>query len=72
LGGVVVLRLKDLNDAVALLSKHLALPFGVAMEIRPIDEEASRRWKARPGRRQTGCEETGLSRSTRMRKPKER
>jgi hypothetical protein len=54
LGGVVVLRLKDLNDAVALLSKHPALPFGVAMEIRPIDAETSRRWKARLGQRQTG------------------
>jgi hypothetical protein len=54
LAGVVVLRLKDLKDAVALLSKQPALLFGVAIEIRPIDEETSRRWKARPGRRQTG------------------
>jgi len=50
LGGVVVLALKDLNDAVASLSRHPALPFGVAIEIRPIDEETTRRWEAKQGR----------------------
>src|SRR5262249_46823525 len=39
LGGVVVLALKDLKDAVATLLKHPALPFGVVIEIRPIHEE---------------------------------
>jgi hypothetical protein len=47
LGGVVVLALKDSNDGVASLSKHPALPFGVAIEIRPIDEETGRRWADR-------------------------
>jgi hypothetical protein len=46
LGGVVVLALEDLNDAVASLSRHPALPFGVAIEIRSIDAETTRRWEA--------------------------
>lgn len=46
LGGIVVLALEDMNDAVASLSKHPALEFGVTMEIRPIDEEINRRWEA--------------------------
>ena len=49
LGGVVVLALKDLNEAVALLSRHPALPFGVAIEIRPVNEEVNRLWEARLG-----------------------
>ena len=44
-GGVVVLALKDFSDAVATLSRHPALPFGIVIEIRPIDEEISRRWE---------------------------
>ena len=39
LGGVVVLALKDKKHAVDLLSNHPALRYGVAIEIRPIDEE---------------------------------
>lgn len=46
LGGVVVLALPGLNDAVKLLSTHPALPFGVVMEIRPIHEEIAGRWEA--------------------------
>ena len=44
LGGIVVLALKDVNDAIESLSKHPALPFGVVIEIRPVDERASKRW----------------------------
>jgi hypothetical protein len=44
LGGVVVLAFKNLNEAVASLSNHPALPFGVVIEIRPIAEEVRRRW----------------------------
>lgn len=47
LGGIVVLALPDLNEAVTLLSKHPALPFGVVMEIRPMDEAIARRWEAK-------------------------
>src|SRR5262249_29570338 len=47
LGGVVVLALKDLNEAVAMLSQHPALPFGVGIEIRPIHEEISKVWEAK-------------------------
>lgn len=53
LGGVVVLALKDLDDAVASLAKHPALPFGVAIEIRPINEEINRRWEAKQGRQRS-------------------
>jgi hypothetical protein len=45
LGGIVVLGLKDLGAAVALMSKHPALTFGVAIEVRPMDEEIARRWE---------------------------
>ena len=45
-GGIAVLALKDFSDAVATLSQHPALPFGIVIEIRPIDEEISRRWEA--------------------------
>jgi hypothetical protein len=44
LGGVVVLAFKNLHDAIASLSNHPALPFGVVMEIRPLDEKVSKRW----------------------------
>jgi hypothetical protein len=30
-----------------MLSRHPALPFGVVMEIRPINEEINRRWESR-------------------------
>ena len=54
LGGIVVLALKDLNHAVDLLSNHPALRFGVAIEIRPIDEETTARWEARRDRSKQG------------------
>jgi hypothetical protein len=50
LGGIVVLALTDLNEGVATLSKHPALPFGVVIEIRPMNEEMSRRWEIKRGR----------------------
>lgn len=50
LGGVVVLAFPNLDDAVAMLSKHPALPFGVGIEIRPIHEEISLIWDAKMGR----------------------
>jgi hypothetical protein len=56
LGGIVVLAFKNFNDAVATLSRHPALPFGVAIEIRPIDGETTRRWQIKqtePGVRVT-------------------
>jgi hypothetical protein len=46
LGGIVVLALPSLNDAVTMLSKHPALSFGVVMEIRPLNEEIATRWEA--------------------------
>jgi hypothetical protein len=45
LGGVVVLALTDTNAALALLSKHPALPFGVTIELRPIHAEINKRWE---------------------------
>jgi hypothetical protein len=50
LGGVVVLAFKSLNDAVAALSSHPALPFGVVIEIRSINVDANKRWETRLGR----------------------
>jgi hypothetical protein len=50
LGGIVVLAFKDLNDAVASLSNHPALPFGVVIEIRPIHVEGTKRWETHLGR----------------------
>ena len=49
LGGLVVLAFKDLNGAVSTLSKHPALRFGVAIEIRPIDADINRLWEAKQG-----------------------
>jgi hypothetical protein len=45
LGGVVVLAFADWNDAIATLSKNPALPFGVVIEIRAINEGTSERWR---------------------------
>lgn len=47
LGGFVVLAFKDLNEAVATLAKHPALPFGVTIEIRPIDAAIGQLWDAK-------------------------
>jgi hypothetical protein len=47
LGGVVVLRLTDMNHAVELLSNHPALRYNVTIEVRPIDEELNERWETR-------------------------
>ena len=47
LGGVVVNRFRDMQQAVEVLSTHPALRFGVVIEIRPIDEEVNAYWKAR-------------------------
>jgi hypothetical protein len=38
LGGVVVLRAKDMNHAIELMSKHPGVRLGVQLEIRPADE----------------------------------
>ena len=46
LGGLVVLALKNVDEAIALLSTHPALAFGIVMEIRPIDEVITKRWEA--------------------------
>jgi hypothetical protein len=47
LGGLVVLALKDIDEAVAMYSRHPALSFAAAIEIRPIHEEISQRWEER-------------------------
>jgi hypothetical protein len=49
LGGIVVLAFKDVNEGVAMLSKHPALPFGLTIELRPMDYEINRRWAAMQG-----------------------
>jgi hypothetical protein len=59
LGGIVVLALKDPNEGIAMLSKHPALPFGLAIELRPIDQEMNTRWETEQGRlNSTGSAQT--------------
>ena len=53
LGGIVVLAHKDLNEGVATLSKHPALPFGLVIEIRPMDRETKGRWEIKTGSKQS-------------------
>ena len=42
LGGILLLEARDLNHAIALMSKHPALKNGNAFEIRPANEEMNR------------------------------
>jgi hypothetical protein len=42
LGGILLLEARDLNHAIALMSKHPALQFGNMFEIRPANEEMNR------------------------------
>jgi hypothetical protein len=54
IGGLVVLRHQNLASAVELLTDHPALRYGVAMEIRPLDEQLSARWETREHRAKRG------------------
>jgi hypothetical protein len=42
LGGILLLEARDMNHAIALMSKHPALKFGNVFEIRPANEEMNR------------------------------
>ncbi len=42
LGGILLLEARDLNHAIALMSKHPALKMGNQFEIRPANEEMNR------------------------------
>src|SRR5271156_803103 len=42
LGGLLLLEARDLNHAIALMSKHPALKMGNMFEIRPANEEMNR------------------------------
>lgn len=42
LGGILLLEARDLNHAVALMSKHPALKYGNVFDIRPANEEMNR------------------------------
>jgi hypothetical protein len=46
LGGILILEAKDLNQAIALMSKHPGVRFG-PFEIRPADEEINKLIAAR-------------------------
>lgn len=46
LGGILILEAKDLNQAIALMSKHPGVKFG-PFEIRPADEEFMKMIEAR-------------------------
>ena len=51
LGGVVINRFKNVQQAVEVLSGHPALRYGVVIEIRPIDEDMNAQWEARKQQR---------------------
>jgi hypothetical protein len=53
LGGLVVLAFPNLDAAIASLSTHPALPFGVTMEIRPVHQQISEYWDAMQKRLQS-------------------
>jgi hypothetical protein len=55
LGGIVVLAYKDLDEGVAMLSKHPALQFGLVIELRPIDQEIGQCWETMQGRDNTSA-----------------
>ena len=42
LGGILLLEARDLNHAIALISKHPSMRMGNIWEIRPADEEMNR------------------------------
>lgn len=46
IGGILYLEAKDLNQAIALMSKHPGVKFG-PFEVRPIDEEFMKLFDAR-------------------------
>lgn len=46
IGGILLLEAKDLNQAIALMSKHPGVKFG-PFEIRPADEEFMKMMEAR-------------------------
>ena len=48
LGGILILEARDLNHAIALISKHPGLAIG-PFEIRPIDEAMMAKHRARLG-----------------------
>jgi hypothetical protein len=47
LGGILVLEAKDLNHAIALMSKHPGVRLGGPFEIRPADEGIKEKFEAR-------------------------
>jgi hypothetical protein len=42
LGGILLLEARDLNHAIALMSKHPAVGWGSSFEVRPANEEMNR------------------------------
>lgn len=46
IGGILYLEAKDLNQAIALMSKHPGVKFG-PFEVRPVDEEFMKVFEAR-------------------------
>ena len=42
LGGILLLEARDLNHAIALMSKHPGVRMGSSFEIRPVDEAMNR------------------------------
>lgn len=51
LGGIVVNRFQDLQQAIDVLTKHPALAYGVTIEVRPINEEFTAYFESRQAAR---------------------
>ena len=47
IGGILVLEAKDLNHAIALMSKHPGVRLGGPFEIRPANEQIKEQFEAR-------------------------
>lgn len=45
LGGIAVLEARDMEEAVAIMSKHPGVRLGGPFEIRPVEEAINARWQ---------------------------
>jgi hypothetical protein len=53
IGGVAILKFRDMDQAVEAWSKHPCLRMGDALELRPVDEKMNAKWEARKSQLET-------------------